>query len=102
MAKPIEELHEILCSILGSRYVYYQPPESIRMSYPAIVYSLDSITERHANDTKYLQHRRYQIQYISRDPNEKIIDKLLELPYSSFDRRFEVDNLYHDCIQLYF
>lgn len=102
MAKPIEDLHEILCEILGSRHVYFQPPESIRMVYPAIVYSLNNISKRYANDFQYLQHRRYQVQYISRDPDEKVIDKLLELPYSSFDRRFEVDNLYHDCIQLYF
>ena len=37
------ELHEILCTILGSRNVYFQPPESIKMNYPAIVYGLDDM-----------------------------------------------------------
>ena len=32
------ELHEFLCEILGSRNVYFQPPESVKMKYPAIVY----------------------------------------------------------------
>lgn len=102
MAKPVENLHEILCEILGSRHVYYQPPESIRMTYPAIVYSLNDVHTNKADGKQYINYRRYQVQYISRDPDETVIDALLELEYSSFDRRFIVDNLYHDCVQLYF
>ena len=25
------ELHQILCNLLGTAYVYFQPPESIKM-----------------------------------------------------------------------
>lgn len=96
------ELHEILCEKLGSRQVYFQPPESVRMKYPAIVYELDRIYGDHANDNVYLKHKRYAVKYISRDPDNKLIDSMLELPYCSFDRRFIVDNLYHDCFNLYF
>ena len=28
------ELHEFLCEILGSRNVYFQPPESVKMKDP--------------------------------------------------------------------
>ncbi len=96
------ELHELLCNKLGSRQVYFQPPESIRMKYPAIVYELNRIDNVHANDTKYLNHRNYTVKYISRDPDNSVIDDILELPYSSFDRRYIVDNLYHDCFTIYF
>jgi len=30
------QLHEILCDVLGTRNVYFQPPESVDMNYPAI------------------------------------------------------------------
>lgn len=96
------ELHEVLCNILGSRNVYFQPPESIRMQYPAIVYELEDIFGPHANDRRYINHRRYQVKYISRDPDNTVIDELLLLPYTSYDRRFAADDLYHDCIDLYF
>ena len=96
------QLHEVLCDILGTRQVYFQPPESVRMKYPSIVYSLERVDKRKADDTGYLKTRRYQVQYISRDPDNEVIDRLLDLPYSSFDRRFVVDNLYHDCVALYF
>ena len=42
------ELHEILVGILGSKNVYYEPPSSLLMKYPAIVYSLDDIDKRYA------------------------------------------------------
>ena len=37
------DLHECLCKILNSNNVYFQPPENVRMNYPAIVYSLGTV-----------------------------------------------------------
>ena len=37
------ELQLKLEEILGSRHVYFQPPASIKMTYPAIVYELDFV-----------------------------------------------------------
>lgn len=96
------QLQTKLETILGSRNVYFQPPSTLKMKYPCIVYELDAINGPHADDRVFLQHRRYAVKYISRDPDNTIIDALLEEPYCSFDRRFVVDNLYHDCFDLYF
>lgn len=43
MAKSRIDLQYLLENILGSRHVYFQPPETVKMNYPAIVYSLDGI-----------------------------------------------------------
>lgn len=96
------ELHEVLCDILGSRNVYFDPPESIRMKYPCIVYELDKLDKRNADNLGYLIDHRYEVKYISRDPDNTVKDDLLKLEYCSFDRRFVSDNLYHDCFDLYF
>ena len=32
------ELHALLVELLGSTNVYYEPPETLKMSYPAIRY----------------------------------------------------------------
>ena len=37
------ELHRILNDIPGVRGVYYQPPESLKLKYPAIIYSRSRI-----------------------------------------------------------
>ena len=53
------KLHEELVEVLGSRYVYFQPPESIKMNYPAIVYERYDIPNRSANNDIYLQSVKY-------------------------------------------
>lgn len=96
------ELHEILCDILGSRNAYYNPPESLKMEYDAIRYSLDDITPRYANNIKYSNMRCYNVILISRNSDPEALDKLLELPYSSLGRPYTSDNLHHYPITLYY
>ncbi len=97
------ELQRVLEDLLGSDHVYFQPPESIKLKYPAIVYSLLTISTRKANDKKYLTWPHYRVQLISRDPDNDIVYKLLNLQHCSYaGDRFVVDNLYHDNFDLYF
>lgn len=96
------ELHEVLCEILGSRNVYFQPPESVKMQYPAIVYSRRSIDNIHANNSVYMQNNSYELTLIHRDPDNDIVEKLTKLPTCKFDRHFVSDNLNHYTYTLYF
>lgn len=96
------ELHEILCDILGSRNVYFQPPESVRMKYPAIRYSLNDIDNNHANDGVYIQSTRYQIIVMDKNPDSLIADDISKLPRCSFDRHYVSDNLSHYVFTIYY
>lgn len=96
------ELQSKLEELLGSRNVYYQPPESIKMMYPAIVYSKADIESTYGNNSKYSKNIRYEITVIDKTPDNPVIDKLLELPYCSFDRHYKSENLNHDVLTLYF
>ena len=96
------QLHEVLCNILGSRNVYFQPPESIQMNYPAIVYGLDDIRNTYADDGVYLSERRYSVTVIDDDPDTPIVDNIASLPKCRFNRHYENDNLNHDVFELYF
>ena len=89
-------------TILGSRKVYFQPPSSVRMQYPAIVYSRKDIEKRSANDGVYQKLPSYEVILIDKNPDSKFVDKILELPYCSFDRHYESDNLNHDVFTLYY
>ena len=97
-----ESLHEMLKDMLGSSNVYYQPPESEKMEYPAIRYSKSNIESRYANDTKYSLMDRYEIIVIAKRPDHPVIKKLLMLPYCSYDRPYVSDNLNHDVLTLYY
>ena len=96
------DLHETLCNILGSRNVYFQPPESVKMEYPAIKYSLSNMKNNHANDKVYTQSRSYQIIVIDKSPDSMISDKISKLPYCKFDRSYASDRLNHYVYTLYY
>lgn len=96
------ELQSKLEELLGSRNVYYQPPESYKMEYPAIRYSKKDIDTRYANDAKYSIMNCYEVIVIAKRPDHEVIGKILELPYTSYDRSYISDNLNHDVITLYF
>ena len=95
-------LQKILEEMLSSRNVYYQPPESIKMGYPAIRYSLSNINSMYADNRAYNHLRCYEIIVISKTVDNPVIDKILSLPYCSYNRHYVSDNLYHDVLTLYF
>ena len=95
------DLHEKLCEILGSKNVYFQPPESLKLSYDAIVYFRDEIRNRHAGNEVYHQDDRYEVTLISKKPDNLVTRKLSLLPKCRFDRTYISDNLYHDTFTLY-
>ena len=97
-----KEFHLKLKEILGSDNVYFQPPENIKMKYPAIVYEVGAGLRTPADNKKYLYSQGYSVTYITKDPDPDIPDKLLELEYCSFERQFKLENLYHWVFFIYY
>ena len=95
-------LQTILETILESRKVYFQPPSTVKISYPCIVYCRNKIDEKHANNRLYTHKYSYQITVIDEDPDSLIPDKILALPLCSFDRHYTANNLNHDVFNLYY
>lgn len=96
------DLQTLLESILGSRNVYYDPPESVKMQYDAIRYSRKKIDNRFANNNVYKQDNAYEVIVIYRDPDSNIPIKISKLPMCSHDRHYVADNLHHDVFTLYY
>ncbi len=96
------ELQSLLEELLGSKNVYYQPPESVKMQYDAIRYSKKQIDVSHADDRKYSMQDCYELIVIARRPDHPVIKKLLELSYCRYDRHYVADNLNHDVLTIYY
>lgn len=94
------ELQTLLEEILGSSNVYYQPPESVKMLYPAIIYSLKNMKNNFANNSVYTQYTDYEIIVIDKDPDSAIVSKISKLPMCMFDRTYVSDNLNHTVFTL--
>ena len=96
------DLHEMLCDILGARNVYYSPPESVKLKYPAIVYSRSNIENTFADDSVYKQAHLYSITIIDANPDSEIVEKMSRVPKCKFDRYFVSDGLNHDIFTIYY
>lgn len=87
--------------ILNNRNVYFQPPLSVQLKYPAIVYSLKQIESDFANNGVYKRTPSYEAILIDKNPDSEYIDKILQLPYCRFDRHYKADNLNHFVFTIY-
>ena len=102
MARQRTDLQTILENLLGTRNVYYQPPEDVHMKYPAIVYSRDRSWDILADNNKYILYKGYMITFIDYNPDNPILDQIELLDMCSFNRHYEADGLNHDVFLIYF
>ena len=96
------ELQALLEKIMGNRNVYFQPPSTLRMKYPAIRYELESIENIHADNAVYTQHNSYKITLIDEDPDSAYVGAISRLPKCRFNTSYPADGLNHWVFRLYF
>lgn len=85
---------------LGCR-AYFQPPSNVSMGYPCIVYELDRIVKKRADNGVYLKTRRYQVKLITKNPDDPTVDALASMVYSEFERHYTIDTLNHFVFSIY-
>ena len=89
--------------LLGTRNVYFQPPESIKLHYPCIIYHRSNIRPRYADDTSYIKTTGYELTVIDKDPDSDLVERLMNhFRYVSYGRHFNADNLNHDTLTLFY
>lgn len=88
-------LHALLKDILSSDRVYFQPPPSVLMKYPAIRYAIKTIDNTFADNSVYKQDDAYEITVIDANPDSEYFRKVSHLPKCRFDRFYTADNLNH-------
>ena len=96
------KLHQILIGLLGSKNVYFQPPEGYKISYDCIVYECTHITPTFADNCPYLLFPSYRITAICKHPDSDLPEKIARLPMCSHERHFTSGNLHHNVFHLYF
>lgn len=96
------ELQELLEDILGkSTDVWFQPPPSVELNYPAILYHLADIYTEKADNINYRKKKRYVVTLIHRDPDNTIVDNMIEKGFA-FDRFYAKEGLNHYVFMIYF
>lgn len=97
------KLHDILKTLIDTEKVYYQPPATITLVYPCIIYSLGSGDSRYADNKTYNYTNRYELLFIYKQPMESIIPKVLDaFQLCRFNSSYVSDNLHHYAFTLYY
>lgn len=97
------DLHNLLIAQTGLTTVYFQPPSTINLSYPCILYARVDKDEKFAANALYASMDKYTITVIDPNPDSSIPENIaIGVPYTSFDRRFVSEGLYHEVYSTYF
>lgn len=96
------ELQEELEKFLGSKNVYFRPPESVKLKYPCIIYDVRAGDSQFADNKAYIFHRIYDVQIVHKEADTDLIERFaFTFPKCKFDRSFKTDNLNHENFVLY-
>lgn len=89
------DLLHLLRKAVDHDRVYFQPPENLKLGYPAIVFHLTKIKVDHADDVPYKGAREYMITLISKDPEPNALEEILKIPYTTLDSTYISDGMNH-------
>lgn len=97
------ELHEKLEMLIDSSNVYFQPPASVQLSYPCVIYTLGTGDMKRADDSVYMYTHSYEVIFIYKRPNIDIVEQVLKtFSMSSIYRVYVSDNLNHYAFKIYY
>lgn len=101
------ELDDILADIIditesdGDRHIYFNPPPSVQMRYPAIKYSLSNVNTDFANNSVYITKPSYEVILIDEESDTQYLRPILQIPCCRFNRFYIADNLNHWVFTIY-
>lgn len=95
------ELHSELLSFCPN--VYFQPPSTLTMKYPCIVYAKNTKLNLYGSDVVHFSKQEYRVTVMDANPDSTIPDQIEKaLKYCSEYQRYTVNNLNHTILSLYY
>lgn len=97
-----EYIDTLLRSLTGVNKVYFQPPATVSLKYPCVIYTFSNYERWFADDKALFSWPEYEVTLIDRDPESEIHRQIMLLDqdsgnncYVSFQRFYTADNLNH-------
>lgn len=96
------EFHNLLENITGLKNIYFQPPSTLKMRYPCIRYTRDTINNKQADNSVFKQNVIYEVTVIDPNPDSMIVDAISKMVNSRHIRTYATEGLNHDVFQIYY
>lgn len=82
--------------------IYFTPPDSVALKYPACVVTREDIEILKANNNIYNVNVAYKVVYISKEEGDDIFLKVMNLfNHSTFRTEYKYNGLYHKVFVVY-
>lgn len=76
--------------------VYFQPPDSVKLKYPCIIYHFKGSNDKFANNHEYISNMKYDATLITQKPNDPLIISVSKVTdYTRLNTSFIQDQLNH-------
>ena len=83
--------------------VHFQPPATVKLKYPCIIYHRMPAHKEFANNTKFLNKPLWRVQVIDNNPDSIIGDNIDNaFMYSKIVSMDTIDNLLHTTLEIYY
>lgn len=96
-----KQLYPMLDAVSDEVTVYYQPPEEIKLDYPAILFEKTGGEYSFANNKVNSKAAKFKVTVIYKDPNFEYEESMSHIRYCSPDTSFRTEGLYHDVYTVY-
>lgn len=98
----VQKLRLDFVGVLGNDNVYFQPPATVKMKYPCIVYQINRPYDERADNNIYVDRLRWSVTLITRNATPPEFDRLRYVQNCVFDRHYVADNLHHYSFDLFY
>lgn len=95
------DLLHLLQKAVDHNRVYFQPPENLKIGYPAVIFHLSKVKLDHADDVPYKGAREYSVTLITKEPEPEVLDEILKIPYATLDTTYIADGMNHFVFTIY-
>lgn len=97
----LQQAYEEATGEKSDKKIYFQPPASIRLTYPCILYKLTEMPPAFANNFPYKIEHSYELTVIDTDPNSPLRERISKMQLCRLSRCYESDNLHHYVFHIY-
>lgn len=98
---PRRVLSDKLHAVMGQHKVYFQPPETVKLTYPCIVYNMEPPLQKYADNNTYFAMQKYSGVLIDPEADSSYYPGLLGIEHLRVSRIFRADGLYHFAFDVY-
>lgn len=94
-------LHEKLVAAFPGVQPYFTPGSQLTLSYPCIVYDVETLRVTYAEDVPYVIGTIFEVTMIAPIPGYSDKKQMFRIPYTEHLRTFTTDDLVHDVYRVH-